>query len=96
MTSSATGKLILVKDPSKLIHLLTFKSEGNPNLKAVYHVPDWPQLSALNTTNFFVNLRVSNKGELIAWTVYGRRKSEDQEQFKYPILCIVLIAQSNA
>ena len=29
-------------------------------------------------------------------TFYGRRKSEDHQPFKFPILCIVIITQSNA
>ena len=28
-------------------------------------------------------------------TFYGRRKSEDHQLFKFPILCIVIITQSN-
>ena len=29
-------------------------------------------------------------------TFYGRRNSEDYQPFKFPILCIVIITQSNA
>ena len=29
-------------------------------------------------------------------TFYGRRKSEDYQPFKFPILCIVITTQSNA
>ena len=65
-------------------------------IKAVCHVTDWPLQSELTTTDFFVNLCILNKGGLIFLTFYGRRKSEDHQPFKFPILCIVIITQSNA
>ena len=65
-------------------------------LKAVCHVSDWPLQSEFNTTDFFVNLCIWNKGELIFLNFYGHRKWEDHQPFKFPILCIVIINQSNA
>ena len=65
-------------------------------LKAVCHVSDWPLQSELNTTEFFVNLCICNKEGLMFLTFYGRRKSEDHQPFKFPIICIVIFTQSNA
>ena len=66
------------------------------DLKAVCHVSDWPLQSELNTTEFLVNLCICNKEGLMFFTFYGRRKSEDHQPFKFPIICIVIITQSNA
>ena len=52
-------------------------------LKAVCHVNDWLLQSELNTTEFFVNLCICNKGGLIFLTFYGRRKSEDHQPLKF-------------
>ena len=38
-----------------------------------------------------MNLCICNKGGLIFLTFYGRRKSQDLQPFKFPILCIVII-----
>ena len=79
---------------SKIMHIRYHSKElSERSLKAVCHVSDWPLQSEINTTDFFVKL---NKGGLIFLTFYGRRKSEDHQPFKFPILCIVIITQSNA
>ena len=76
--------------------VMNFQESTLTCLKAVCHVSDWPLQSELNTTEFFVNLCICNKEGLMFLTFYGRRKSEDHQPFKFPIICIVIITQSNA
>ena len=93
---SVSIKEIRAREPLLLHHFILKFMVFVLLLKAVCHVNDWPLQSELNTTDFFVNLCICNKGGLIFSTFYGRRKSEDYQPFKFPILCIVIITQSNA
>ena len=65
-------------------------------LKAVCNVTDWPLQSGLNNNGFLCeSVYLKQRRANLLDFFYGRRKSEDHQPFKFPILCIVIITQSN-